>query len=190
MTNFAILKKTIMADTSEKKERWTNYLAITTVLIAVCATLSTFKGGGYSTRSLLNQTLAANQWSYFQSKSIKSYLFEVEKNNLEFQKSILQSPDPDILVKYDEKIASLEKNISRYAKEKEDIKKTAEAHEIERDNCKLHSATFGIAVIFLQVSILLSSISALTKRKYIWFLSIAVGAAGIVYFSNGFFLFF
>jgi len=179
-----------MSTSPEKKETWTNYLAITTVLIAVCATLSTFKGGGYSTRSLLNQTLAANQWSYFQSKSIKSYLFEVEKNNLEFQKGILQSPDPVVLEKYEKAIDKLEKNIARYDTEKAEIKKTAEAHELERDNCKHHASTFGIAVIFLQVSILLSSISALTKRKYIWFISIGVGAAGVFYFANGFLLFF
>jgi hypothetical protein len=30
----------------EKKETWLNYLALTTVILAVCATLSTFKGGG------------------------------------------------------------------------------------------------------------------------------------------------
>ena len=32
----------------EKKEPWLNYLALTTVIFAVCATLSTFKGGGFS----------------------------------------------------------------------------------------------------------------------------------------------
>jgi hypothetical protein len=37
----------------EKKEKWMTYMAITTILIAVAATLSTFKGGGFSTRSLL-----------------------------------------------------------------------------------------------------------------------------------------
>jgi hypothetical protein len=58
----------------EKKEKWLTYMAITTVLIAVAATLSTFKGGGFSTRSLLNQTLASDQRTYYQSKSIKSYI--------------------------------------------------------------------------------------------------------------------
>ena len=38
-----------MAD--DKKEPWLNLVALTTVIFAVCATLSTFKGGGFSTRS-------------------------------------------------------------------------------------------------------------------------------------------
>ena len=45
----------------EKKESWLNYLALTTVILAVCATLSTFKGGWFSTRSVLSQSHAANQ---------------------------------------------------------------------------------------------------------------------------------
>ena len=45
-----------MAD--EKKEPWLNLLALTTVILAVCATLATFKGGGHSTRSVLRQSQA------------------------------------------------------------------------------------------------------------------------------------
>lgn len=48
----------------EKKERWLNYLALTTVIFAVCATLSTFKGGGFSTRSVLAQSQASDQWAW------------------------------------------------------------------------------------------------------------------------------
>jgi len=32
----------------EPKEKWLNYIALTTVILAVCATLSTFKGACYS----------------------------------------------------------------------------------------------------------------------------------------------
>ena len=52
-----------MADT---KEPLMDYLALTTVILAVCATLSTFKGGGYSTHSVISQAQASDQWAYFQ----------------------------------------------------------------------------------------------------------------------------
>lgn len=178
-----------MAD--DAKERWTNYLAITTVLIAVCATLSTFKGGGYSTKSLMNQSLASDQWAYYQSKGIKSYVFEAQLDNITFQKSILDQSGKGKIAQnqYQAQIELLNKKIKKYNDEKKEIKKKAETFEKVRDDCKVHSSAFGIAVIFLQVSILLSSISALTKRKYIWVISLAVGIAGIFYFFDGFFLF-
>ena len=69
----------------EKKETWLNYLALTTVIFAVCATLSTFKGGGYSTRSVMSQSQASDQWAFFQAKSIKAYMYQMQKENLELK---------------------------------------------------------------------------------------------------------
>ncbi|WP_243349142.1 DUF4337 domain-containing protein [Parabacteroides sp. FAFU027] len=175
----------------EKKEKWLNYLALSTVLIAVCATLSTFKGGGYGSKALMNQTNAANQWSYYQSKSIKSYIFENQKDNLELQRDLLAgSPNSKaISTEYQKKIDTYNEKLKQYDADKADIKAKAEAFEKERDNCQLHSSAFGIAVIFLQIAILLSSVAALIKKKILWILSIGVGVAGVLYFFNGFFLF-
>jgi uncharacterized membrane-anchored protein len=48
-------------------------------------------------------------------------------------------------------------------------------------------------VIFLQIAILLSSIAALMKKKPVWvlglILGLIMGAFGVIYFINGFFLF-
>ena len=62
----------------EKKEPWLNQMALATVILAVCATLSTFKGGGYSTLSVISQTLASDQWAFFQAKSTKQHLYELQ----------------------------------------------------------------------------------------------------------------
>ena len=176
----------------EKKEKWTTYLAITTVLIAVCATFSTFKGGGYGTRSLLNQTRASDQWADYQSKSIKGYIYDLQKDKLQLELDEMNEKNlsPKIEDEYQTKIASYAKRVKKYEFEKDSLKDVAKEFEKVRDESKKHSEVFGMAVIFLQISILLSSISALMKKKYIWFLSLAVGAIGIFYFIDGFLLFY
>jgi hypothetical protein len=178
--------------TEEKKEKWTTYLAITTVLFAVCATLSTFKGGGFSTRSLMNQSKASDLWAFFQAKSTKSYLFELQKERMELDKQILPKTKDGIesAAKFQDKIDKYDAKIKQYEKDKEEIKKTAEDYESEINTFKQHSSLFGMAVIFLQVAILLSSIAALMKKRPIWILSLAVGIVGIFYFLDGFLLFF
>jgi len=80
----------------EKKEKWMTYLAISTVIIVVCATLSTFKGGGYSNKALMNQTSASDQWAFFQSKSLKSYVFEMQRDNLELQSEMIAKSNPNL----------------------------------------------------------------------------------------------
>jgi len=174
----------------EKKEKWMTYMAITTILIAVAATLSTFKGGGFSTRSLLNQTLASDQWAFYQSKSIKSYIYDMRRENLEVQVASLekQKGTEVLITKYNKMISDYMEKVKTYETEKESINKIAKNYESIRDESKLHSGKFGIAVIFLQISILLSSIATLSKKRFVWICGLILGVVGIFYFIDGFFL--
>lgn len=176
-----------MAD--EKKDPWLNYLALSTIIFAVAATLSTFKGGGYSTKSVLSQEQASNKWAYFQSKSLKLYIYETQKEVLELDILRIPKSDAAIARSYQKKIDDFELSIKRYDTEKSEIKKEAEQFESIRDEAQIHSKAFGMAVIFLQISILLSSIAALIKRKYLWYMAMGVGVIGLFYFMNGFWLF-
>ena len=174
----------------DKKEPWLNYLALTTIILAVCATMATFKGGGFSTRSVLSQTQASDQWAFFQSKSIKGYLYEMQKDQLEMQaKSAGGKLSPELAADYQKKIAGYAAKIAKYESEKTKITADAKKLEAVRDDAQRHSQAFGVAVIFLQIAILLSSIAALLKKKYVWVLGVVIGAYGILSFANGFFLF-
>lgn len=174
----------------EKKEKWLNFLAVATVIFAVCATLSTFKGGSYSTKSLLSQSQASDKWAHYQSKSMKGYLYEIQKTILELQAKHLATKDNQVVEDYDILIGDFSKKIGKYDQEKKDIQKEASQFESIRDEAQKHSKPFGIAVIFLQIAILLSSIAALLKKKLVWYLGLAVGLFGMIYFIDGFFLLF
>jgi hypothetical protein len=177
-----------MAD--EKKEPWLNYLALTTVLFAVCATLSTLKGGGFGSRAIMSQSQASDQWSYYQAKSIKGYIYDLQKEKLDLElKSLKPTASRSVVGEYQKKIDFYADKVKTYNTEKDDIKKKAGELEARRDDAQKHSGAFGLAAMFLQIAILLSSIAALMKQKYFWFLGIAGGCIGLVYFFNGFFLF-
>ena len=175
----------------EPKEKWLNYLALTTVILAVCATLSTFKGAGYSTRAVLSQSQATNQWAYYQAKGIKGYLYEIQKEalELEFKKDKIRGAKT-LQEEYEQKIDLYAQKMKKYDGEKAEISKEAKRLETLRDDAQKHSGVFGLAVIFLQIAILLSSIAALMKKKVVWIIGMGAGAVGVVYFVNGFLLFF
>ena len=80
--------------------------------------------------------------------------------------------------------------IKKYEDEKAEISKEARRLEAIRDDAQRHAGIFGIAVIFLQIAILLSSIAALMKKKLVWIVGAVSGLAGLAYFANGFLLFF
>ena len=175
----------------DKKEPWLNYLALTTVVLAVCATLATFKGGGYSTKSVISQAQASDQWAFYQAKAMKGYLYELQKQKLELELATLDKrASSEVQDRYTKAIAHSQERVEKYEKDKRDIQLTAKALEHERDMAQQHSHPFGIAVIFLQVAILICSIAGLFKRKVLWQVAMPVGLLGIMFFFNGFFLFF
>lgn len=174
----------------EKKEPWLNYLALTTVVLAVCATLSTFKGGGYSTRSVISQAQASDQWAFFQAKSIRENMYRLQKENLQLSADVLPANvTTKVHERYQAAIADADANIQKYEKEKNGIKADAQRLEKQRDDAQRHGQPFGMAVIFLQVAILISSIAGLLKRREIWYLALPFGALGLLYFADGFLLF-
>ncbi|SCK09886.1 DUF4337 domain-containing protein [Vogesella sp. LIG4] len=175
----------------EKKEPWLSYLALTTVILAVCATLSTFKGGGYSTRSVLAQSQASDQWAYYQAKGIKGNLYDVERERLQFELDNLPAGTPAATREhYQQQLKKLGDKVTRYGNERSQIEQEARKLESIRDAAQRQGKPFGVAVIFLQVAILISSVAGLFKRKIIWLAALPVGVLGLVYFADGFFLFF
>lgn len=170
------------------RERWTQWVALTTTVLAVCAAISALKGGGYSTRVQLSTTQEANLWSYYQSKSVKQHAVELHRDDLELARLEARTPEGQRLA-----AARLERagaEAARYDREKAEIKAQAEAVQQGQDGLKRHGAAFGLAIMLLQIAIMLSSVGALIKRPAMWVVGLCFGGGGLVYMANGFWLFF
>ena len=169
------------------REMWINYLALTTVVLAVCATLASFKLEHYSVESVLEQGLASDQWAYYQAKGIKRYLYGLQHDKLELELSTIEKGiTPELKDRYEKVIASYGAKAKTYNKQKNEILKKAKEHEKERDEAQERREIFGQAIVFLQMGILLCSVAALLRKRPIWILGSIVGAVGVVYFANGF----
>ncbi len=163
----------------EKKERWTKYVSLTMVIIAVLAAVATLKGGGFSTRTLremneatLNQAQASDQWSFYQGKSIKQNLYEIEMEHL----TAASAPDAAA-------VAKLKVKLEQYAKDKADITAKAKQLENARDEARKaaagaaeHSRQMGPAITFYQIAIALGAMCLIVKKKPLWLASSLLGA--------------
>jgi hypothetical protein len=171
----------------EKKESWTQWVALTTTILAVCSAISSLKGGGYSTKVQLSTTMEVNMWAYFQSKSLKQHASEQQATLLQVAAAEARTPEGLRLAQAARDAALAE--VRRYDAEKAEIKKEAEGLQADEATNKRHGAAFGQAVMLLQIAITLSAVGALIKRKAMWWIGLCFGVAGLVYMADGFFLF-
>jgi len=163
-----------------KSEQWTRYVSLTMVIIAVLAAIATLKGGGFSTRTLkemneatFNQTQASDQWSFFEAKSIKENLYQIELDHLN------AAPAPDAAI-----VAKMSAKIKQYDADKADITTKAKAFETARDRAREtatvaaeHSRKMGLAITLYQIAIALGAMCLIVKKKPLWIASGLLGAA-------------
>ncbi|QSR88755.1 DUF4337 domain-containing protein [Methylacidiphilum caldifontis] len=161
-----------------KKEKWLYHVSFSIILMAVLGTIVAADSENSVTEAIilrneaiLFQDKATDMWNFFQAKSMREAGYRIA-NTI--------NPKPEF-----------EQEIERYRKEKMDIEQkaklleeqvTARLKESERYYHKHH--IFRMAGILVQVGIALSSVSALLKRKTVWYLAISLAIGGLIVFST------
>ena len=166
----AIYEDRQAAKDKEKRDAWTKYVSLMVVALAVITAYGSLKAGGYSSRVLLNQAKASDEWAFFQAKSIKRSLAEMETR--------AGSPESQ---------ADAKQRADRYQGEQDEIQRKAKAYEEARDEAAQHGPPLGTGIAALQIAIALASVCMITKRKSLWAGASFLGAAGLIYLTYGLF---
>lgn len=122
----------------------------------------------------------------YQAKSIKQDLAETQKNSFEVE--ILGAVNAEQKALYEEKLKVATADISRYDTEKNQIKLKAEDTALKNKLLAKKGNFFSAAVVFFQIGIMLSSVSALLKKKFMWITGLLFGTIATVLLVYGLFL--
>ncbi len=150
-------------------------MAILAVVLAAISLL----GHRAHTEELLLQNKATDQWSYFQAKNIRRHTYELFLDLL----SISNPKDAAVAEKLKEEYTS---EIARYKDEQGDVQ--SEARQLEREvETERHKANrFDLGEVCLELGIVLTSLTLLTRRKLFWQLGGLAGLVGLAIATTGF----
>ena len=159
-------------------------VAITTLILAVVGTLASFKAASLGNQVVTTQNEAFN---HYQAKTIKKTTLETELYTIEIELAKLKDTDNALKTELLAKKAIYEQEIAQY--KQEEITLTAKAQEAEQRHLltKEISTNFGNALIFLQIGILLSSLTTLSKIKYYWYIGSISGIIGFSIFITSYY---
>jgi hypothetical protein len=142
---------------------WISWVALSTAVLAVLAAIAGLLSGSHANEAMMDQIQASDQWSYYQAKSIKSAVLDAKI-----------SPDEKDRAK-----------VAKYEEEQSEIKTEAEKKQSEaRANFHRHEV-FARGVTMFQIAIAVAAISALTRKRRFWLVSLVFGAAGCVFLALG-----
>ena len=162
---------------AESGDGLAGYVAIFTAILATVGAIVSYQGGStqnqamlFKNEAVLKKAQASDQWNFYQAKSSKGHLMELAA---EFAPAPKQAYYKDMVTKYD--------------KEKKEIKVKAEELEAESEKADLESEhmmhphhKLAQAMTLIQIAISLASITVLTRKKWLFYLAGGAAAGGIV----------
>ncbi len=149
-------------------------MAILAVLVAVVSLL----GHRAHTEELLLQNKATDQWAYYQAKNIRRHTYQLFLDLL----SISDAKDAERSAQVKEKY---QRELERYKDEQKGIE--ADARDLERKTeVERHRADrFDLGEVFLEIALVVTSITLLTWRQAYWHFGIILGLAGLGLAATG-----
>ena len=142
---------------------WISWVALSTAILAVLAAIAGLLSGQHANEAMMSQIEASDQWGYYQAKSIKAAVLDAK---------IALSATPS---------EQDREKTAKYQEEESEIKLEAEHKEAAaKSNFHKHEV-FARGVTMFQIAIAIAAISALTKRRRFWIVSLLFGGVGCVF---------
>jgi hypothetical protein len=153
--------------------KWIAASATTAAIIAAFAAGAGALATSHETQSTIIRIKANDDWTYYQSKSIKFSLLDAKIYSAQ-------------LSKIEPRKADVEKK-AEYLKQMPEIQANArELEKLSRAHLETHEAYEGAATLF-HIAIAIVAIAVVARRKEFWYVSMVVGAVGILVFGKAFF---
>jgi hypothetical protein len=156
----------------ERSSRWIPGVALSSAIMAVLAAISALLAGHHANEGVMEQIQAGDQWSYYQAKGIKGAVLETKVDLL---RELGKPPNPDDA-----------KKLEGYKTEQKEIETKAHEYERSSDQHMSHHNVFARTVTMFQIAIAMAAISVLSKRKWLWHVSLLLSGGGLVFLVQAF----
>jgi hypothetical protein len=150
-----------------REDRSLAAVSLTMAVLAVLVAVVSLLGHRAHTEEVVLQAKSSDQWAFYQAKNIRQHEDElfVAINNA--------GTAADVREKYSQEA-------DRYKKEKDEIQ--TEAQKLEREVAmeRNRADRYDLAEVFLEIGLVITSITLLSGRRIFWHLGIVLSVVGVV----------
>jgi hypothetical protein len=150
-------------------------MAILAVLVAVVSLL----GHRSHTEEVVLQAQSSDQWAFYQAKNMRRHTDELFTDLT----SVTPTTDAATLAKLRDKYSQ---EAQRYQSEQKEIEDKARDLEAEVKTERRRADRFDLGEVFLEIGLVITSITLLSGRRLFWGMGLVLGVAGLIVAATGF----
>jgi hypothetical protein len=153
-------------------------VSVTMAALAVLVAVASLLGHRAHTEEVVLQAKSTDQWAFYQAKNIRRHNDEIFTDLT----SVTPTTDAAALAKLREKYTQ---EAQRYKDDQKGIEEEARKLENEVKVERRRADRFDLAEVFLEVGLVVTSITLLSGKRIFWRLGIVLGVVGIVVAVTG-----
>jgi hypothetical protein len=154
-------------------------VSLTMAVLAVVVAVVALVGHRAHTEEVVLQAKSSDQWAYYQAKNIRRHTDELFTDLT----SVIPTTDAAALGKLRDKYSG---EAERYKSEQKEIEDKATEMEKEVGTERRRADRFDLAEVFLEVALVITSITLLSGRRIFWSTGIVLGVVGLIIAGAGF----
>jgi hypothetical protein len=154
-------------------ERTLRPVAFTMSVVAVLVAVTTVLGHRTHTEAVLDQNKATDMWGEYQAQNIRSWEADIAINQIK----LLSPADKELANKTAD---DYRKRQAGWATKMADEFKEAKALEAEVKQAEARANRFDLGEALLEIGLVITSVTLLTRRRAYWYMGIVFSLGGIV----------
>lgn len=154
-------------------------VSVTMAILAVLVAVVSLLGHRAHTEEVVLQAISSDTWAHYQAKNIRRHTDEMF-NDLT---SVQATSESATLAKLREKYTQ---EAERYKDEMKELESQANERNAEVKVERKRADRFDLAEVFLEIGLVITSITLLSGRKFFWALGIVLAVLGIGIAATGF----
>ena len=154
-------------------------VSLTMAILAVIVATVTLLGHRAHTEEVVLQNKVSDQWAFYQAKNIRRHTDQA----LAEMSAFVSTQNSAEASKYRQKYQT---EADRYANDQKEAEATAHELEQETDHERRRADRYDLGEVFLEIGLVITSITLLSGRLSFWYVGIVLGIAGVIVAGTGF----
>jgi cell division protein FtsB len=146
-------------------------VSLTMAVLAVLVATITLLGHRAHTEEVILQNKVSDGWSYYQAKTIRRHADQIAVD----MAGLSSTKSPEEAKKIAEKY---EAEADRYKDDQKDLETEAKKLQEEQEHVRRKADRFDLSEVFLEIALIVTSITLLSGKRAFWFMGIAMGIIG------------
>ncbi len=148
-------------------------ITLTMAVLAVLVATVSLLGHRTHTEEIILQNKVTDQWAYYQAKNIRRHTDELFADLT----TVVATKDAEAVAKLQGKYRA---EADRYKEEQKELDKEARETEKEGDLTRRKADRFDLGEVFLEIALVITSITLLSGRRLFWHLGLLLATAGVL----------